>query len=118
MDIYLNRLSGDEKELAELQINEDTENFTQKELEDYIEEVLKPGKIGWNHCSFSTMLSKEIEMDIYKQTKPEVEEGVLQCKKCGSKKVFSYQIQARSADEPMTTIAKCSQCGIGWTENN
>lgn len=115
---YLDKLCGDEKELALLQIEEDTENFTEDELNHYTENVIQAGKVGWNHKSFNNMLQKEMEFDEYKQTKPEVVEGVLQCKKCNSKKVFSYQIQARSADEPMTTVAKCSQCGISWTENN
>lgn len=116
---YLERLSSDdEKELAVLQIQDDTENMTEEEKLEYVASVLEPGKIGWNHKSFALLLAKEKEVDSYKQTKPEVEEGVLECKRCNSKRVYSYQTQARSADEPMTTIAKCSRCGVGWTENN
>lgn len=119
MEVYAARLSDpDERELALLQIADDTENLTEAEKKMYVRNVLQPGKIGWNHKSFEKLLAKEIEVDSYKQTRPEVEEGVLQCKRCNSKRVISYQTQARSADEPMTTIARCSQCGVGWTENN
>ena len=45
----------------------------------------------------------------------EVEEGCTECKKCGSKRVFTYTKQIRSSDEPMTTFAKCVQCKISWT---
>lgn len=119
MEQVLANLSNDEeRELAVLQIAEDTEHLDDEQKRAYVRDVLQRGKIGWNHSSFGNMLAKEIEVDTYKQQKPEVEEGVLQCKRCMSRKVFSYQIQTRSADEPMTTIAKCSQCNIGWTENN
>lgn len=108
----------DEMELARLQIADDTENMSFDELSNYVQTVLEPGKIGWNHKSFDNFLKKEREFDSYKQTVPDLEEGVLQCKRCSSKRVFSFQTQARSADEPMTTVAKCSKCGFNWTENN
>jgi DNA-directed RNA polymerase subunit M/transcription elongation factor TFIIS len=40
-------------------------------------------------------------------------EGILTCPKCKSKKTSYYQMQTRSADEPMTTYAQC-QCGHRW----
>jgi len=41
-------------------------------------------------------------------------EGILQCRKCKSKKTDYYQLQTRSADEPMTTYATCKNCGLKW----
>jgi len=41
-------------------------------------------------------------------------EGILQCRKCKSKKTTYYQLQTRSADEPMTTYATCKNCGLKW----
>ena len=44
----------------------------------------------------------------------EVDEGVLECNKCGSNKTFSYSKQTRSGDEATTVFATCSNCGTSW----
>jgi transcription elongation factor S-II len=36
------------------------------------------------------------------------------CWKCKSKKCTYYQLQTRSADEPMTTFVTCLSCGQRW----
>jgi transcription elongation factor S-II len=36
------------------------------------------------------------------------------CRKCKSKKCSYYQLQTRSADEPMTTFVTCLDCGSRW----
>ena len=36
------------------------------------------------------------------------------CYKCKSKKCTFYQLQTRSADEPMTTFVTCLNCGNRW----
>ena len=36
------------------------------------------------------------------------------CYKCKSKKCTYYQLQTRSADEPMTTFVNCLDCGNRW----
>ena len=36
------------------------------------------------------------------------------CRKCKSKKCSYYQLQTRSADEPMTTFVTCLPCGNRW----
>ena len=112
MDAY------DESELARTQIEDDTLNMTEEEIQEYTRSVVTPGKTGWNHKMFEKFLEKEKETDLYKQSEPEVEEGVLQCKRCKSKRVISCQTQSRRADEPMTTVAQCSKCKVRWTENN
>lgn len=47
---------------------------------------------------------------------PQVKEGQYQCKMCKSKKTLFYQLQTRSADEPMTTFITCCQCKNKWRE--
>lgn len=47
---------------------------------------------------------------------PEVKEGQYQCKKCKSRKTYFYQLQTRSADEPMTTFITCCACDHKWRE--
>lgn len=41
-------------------------------------------------------------------------EGMFTCGKCKSKKTKYYQMQTRSADEPMTTFVNCINCGKRW----
>lgn len=36
------------------------------------------------------------------------------CRKCRSKKCTYYQLQTRSADEPMTIFCQCCDCGTRW----
>ncbi len=36
------------------------------------------------------------------------------CRKCKSQKCSYYQLQTRSADEPMTTYVDCLNCGNRW----
>lgn len=36
------------------------------------------------------------------------------CRKCKSNKCTYYQLQTRSADEPMTTYVTCIDCGSRW----
>ena len=44
----------------------------------------------------------------------EVEDGIFQCKKCGSQKTTFYSLQTRSADEPMTNFITCVECKNRW----
>lgn len=37
-----------------------------------------------------------------------------QCGKCKQRKVSYYQLQTRSADEPLTTFCTCENCGNRW----
>lgn len=42
------------------------------------------------------------------------EDGAIQCSKCKSWKTVYYQLQTRSADEPMTTFVTCTNCTRRW----
>jgi len=48
--------------------------------------------------------------------KPKIEASTddFTCFKCKSKKCSYYQLQTRSADEPMTTFVSCLECGNRW----
>lgn len=41
-------------------------------------------------------------------------EGAFKCGRCKGKNVTYYQMQTRSADEPMTTYFTCRGCGTRW----
>ena len=91
-----------------------------KNLKDLIL-TIKIGDLGWKHSALKEMQNMLVEQNDFIENPFAVEEGVLECKArdkdgklCGSKRVFSYQRQVRSADEPMTTFASCCQCGTKW----
>lgn len=67
------------------------------------------------YIEYKTKLDEE---DTFMTTPFEIEEGVLECKKCNSKRTISFQRQTRSADEGSTTFAKCVECGNQWRFNN
>ena len=63
--------------------------------------------------SFLKEQNAEHETDLFLENPLVVVEGALECI-CGSKKVFSYQVQTRSNDETATTFAQCSVCKKSW----
>lgn len=71
-------------------------------------------KYNWDHETYADEKAKQDEQDDFIENPFEIEEGVIECK-CGSKRVFSYSKQTRSADEPMTTYAECVECSSKWT---
>ena len=46
--------------------------------------------------------------------KEELADGIFKCNKCKSMKTSYYQMQTRSADEPMTTYVTCLNCSLKW----
>jgi DNA-directed RNA polymerase subunit M/transcription elongation factor TFIIS len=73
------------------------------------------GNIVWRHDFIKDDVDEVEEIRDY-ITKPlEVEEGVLICKRCESKRVFSYSKQTRGCDESSTTFAQCAKCGAKWS---
>lgn len=63
---------------------------------------------------------KCLDMKMYRDmrkdvlTRPKHEDGFFTCHRCKSKKTTYYQLQTRSADEPMTTFVSCLNCGKNW----
>ena len=54
------------------------------------------------------------EKQIVKNMTDENFSGMFTCGKCKSKKTTYYQMQTRSADEPMTTFVTCLNCEKRW----
>jgi transcription elongation factor S-II len=44
-------------------------------------------------------------------------DGIFKCNKCKSYKTTYYQLQTRSADEPLTTFVTCHNCDKKWKMN-
>lgn len=59
-------------------------------------------------------IQRELDIEKQKSKMDEEYEGIFKCKKCGSKKTTYYQLQTRSADEPMTTYVTCMECDNHW----
>ena len=69
---------------------------------------LNPGK--WKN-----LIDAKIKRDKSKfENKVEAATDTFTCKKCKSNKCTYYQMQTRSADEPMTTFVSCINCGNRW----
>jgi len=56
---------------------------------------------------------KELKKQLI-QEKAETFTGMFTCGRCKSKKTTYYQLQTRSADEPMTTYVTCFNCNKKW----
>jgi DNA-directed RNA polymerase subunit M/transcription elongation factor TFIIS len=53
---------------------------------------------------------------LYTMDEDAVPESIYTCRRCKGRRVSNYQMQTRSADEPMTTFLKCVTCGHAWKE--
>ncbi len=61
------------------------------------------------------LIQAKIQRDKNKyETTIEAATDTFTCRKCKSKKCTYYQMQTRSADEPMTTFVTCIDCGCRW----
>ena len=50
------------------------------------------------------------------EIKPEAMTDTYKCRKCGSRKCSYYELQTRSADEPMTQFINCLNCNNRWKQ--
>jgi len=77
---------------------------------------LKPEQLWPNGPHSATLFKlKQRELDMDKaKAKEEDYQGMFKCGKCKCNKVTYYQMQTRSADEPMTTYFTCLGCGAKW----
>ena len=64
--------------------------------------------------SIHTQYIKQMNIDLaYKRLNTKTI-GIFQCGKCKSMKTTYYEMQTRSADEPMTAFITCLACGKRW----
>ena len=53
-------------------------------------------------------------MDKYSEEKKAQGSTIFRCAKCRQNNCTYYQLQTRSADEPMTTFVTCLNCDNRW----
>jgi transcription elongation factor S-II len=68
-----------------------------------------------NPTHWKEYIEKKIKRDMSKfTTNIEASTDMFTCKKCKSKRCTYYELQTRSADEPMTVFVTCLDCGKHW----
>jgi len=68
-----------------------------------------------DHDKWDSLIQAKIKRDKFKfETNIEAATDTFKCRKCQSNKCTYYQMQTRSADEPMTTFVTCIDCGNRW----
>ena len=88
-----------------------TKQLDAKKLAWYDADVLWPdGPYG--RMAFARQ-ARDLQMEKAK-AKEEDYSGLFKCGKCKSLKTTYYQMQTRSADEPMTSYITCTNCGHKW----
>ena len=50
------------------------------------------------------------------ELKPEAMTDIFKCHRCGSRSCTYYEVQTRSADEPMTQFITCLDCNNHWKQ--
>ena len=74
--------------------------------------IVKLTREELNPDVWEVLRTKNLNQVIVKQ---EVQEdGMFKCNRCKSMKTVYYQMQTRSADEPMTTYVTCTNCNLKW----
>jgi len=71
----------------------------------------------WPDGPYAKAMEERIIKDIrkaYLAQEVKNQEGFFTCGRCKSNKTTYYQLQTRSADEPMTTYVSCLNCDRNW----
>tara|TARA_B100000035_G_C21030584_1_gene568205 strand:- start:274 stop:777 length:504 start_codon:yes stop_codon:yes gene_type:complete len=88
-----------------------------------LKEKIKNGEI--DTYNLVRMSREELNPDVWETLKTKIlnqtivkqevqEDGMFKCNRCKSMKTVYYQMQTRSADEPMTTYVTCTNCNLKW----
>ena len=67
--------------------------------------------------NWAELLDKKIKRDKLKyEMKPKAMTDQYKCRKCSSRSCSYYEVQTRSADEPMTQFITCLDCNNHWKQ--
>lgn len=96
-------------------------NLTNEVVSKINDGVIESKNIGFlthqelNPDKWYTLLEQKSKRDKSKfEVNVEAATDTFTCRKCKSNKCTYYQMQTRSADEPMTTFVSCIECGNRW----
>ena len=92
-------------------------------LKNILEETINPNKIANLSVydifpdNWKELINKKSKMDELKyKLKPEAMTDQFKCRKCYSRSCSYYEVQTRSADEPMTQFITCLDCKNRWKQ--
>ena len=94
-------------------------NFKKKILEGTIkiEQISELSVYDIYPENWAELLDKKIKRDKLKyEMKPTAMTDQFKCRKCSSRSCSYYEVQTRSADEPMTQFISCLDCGNRWKQ--
>ena len=97
-------------------------NKEHKEFKDDINKgIIKSSNVGFiDHHQirpdiWNKLIKEKIDRDSHKyEIDKRLATSEFKCKKCKQRECSYYQLQTRSADEPMTTFVSCLNCGNNW----
>jgi len=96
-------------------------NLNDKLISEVNDETLQPHKIAFmthqelNHEKWAQLIDIKSKRDKNKfEVNMAAATDTFTCRKCKKNKCTYYQMQTRSADEPMTTFVTCIPCGNRW----
>lgn len=81
-------------------------------IAEYPPDVIEPN--GRYAAAKLKLQEREIMLERNKAKLDSEYSGILKCGRCKSMKTMYFQMQTRSADEPMTTYVTCMECEHKW----
>jgi transcription elongation factor S-II len=82
-----------------------------------IEKISQMTRIDIFPENWKQLIDKKVKIDTLKsKLKPEAMTDQFKCNRCGSRSTSYYEVQTRSADEPMTQFITCLDCGNHWKQ--
>ena len=92
-------------------------------LKNIIDKKINPNKIASLSVydifpdNWKQLMDRKSKMDELKyKLKPEAMTDQFKCRKCFSRSCSYYEVQTRSADEPMTQFITCLNCKNRWKQ--
>ena len=111
VEIYLNRVKT-------VLINLDTSpyfhNLIMKSKKLNIKNISTLTHYEMNPDNWQKLIEIKRERDKHKYENNQTFNSEFKCNRCKTNNCSYYQLQTRSADEPMTTFVTCNDCGINW----
>ena len=95
------------------------ENFKSRILEDKIssENISNLSHIDIFPERWETLIKEKMKKEKLRyELKPEAMTDMFKCRRCGSRSCTYYEMQTRSADEPMTQFITCLDCNNHWKQ--
>lgn len=97
------------------------ENLNEKWIEEINNNTIQSHKLAFmthqelNHEKWGQLIDAKSKRDKNKfETNLAAATDTFTCRKCKANQCTYYQMQTRSADEPMTTFVTCIPCGNRW----